>query len=426
MSMILSALGIIICILLSAFFSASEMSFSSCSEVRMENLAEKGDRKAKKVLSIIGRFDDALSSILIGNNLVNIASSSLASVMVILLTGKDDRTWVATVVMTVLVIIFGETIPKISAKKNANRFSLAFSGAVTALINILKPVVWAVTGLIHLLTKGLESEEEESAEEEAVEEFSTLIETAEDEGVLDEDSSELMQAAIDFPEMTAQECMTSRVDMQAIDIEDSISEIISFVENTPYTRIPVYEGSPDEIIGILHLNHLFRLMHDKDKKLTKADIRGLLMPTLYVYKTMDLPIVLRRMRAAKQHLAIVTDEYSGTEGIITLEDVLEEIVGDIWDETDEIEEEVRKIGESEYIIDGDMPICDFLELAEIDEDDFDFDSETVGGWVIEYMEKFPSAGESFDYEGFHVEVLSADDLRVSQVAVTRENDEKIS
>ena len=426
MSIILSLTGIVICIILSAFFSASEMSYSSLNEVRMENLAEKGDGRAKKVLRITEKFDDALSSILIGNNLVNIACSSLGSVLVILITGSDDKTWIATAVITVLVIIFGETIPKISAKKNANRFALSFSGAVSFLIKLLKPMVFAVTGLIHVITDRIKDTDEESDEEEAVEEFSTLIETAEDEGVLDEDSSEIMQAAIDFPMMTALECMTPRVDMEAIDIEDSMPDIISFIEKTPYTRIPVYEGSPDEIIGILHLNHLFRLMHDRDKKLTKEDIRDLLMPTLYVYKTMDLPIVLKRMRDAKQHLAIVTDEYAGTEGIITLEDVLEEIVGDIWDETDEIEEEVKKIGESEYIIDGDMPICDFLEIAEIDEDDFDFDSETVGGWVIEYMEKFPKTGESFDYEEFHVEILSAEDLRVSKVAVTKEDDEEIS
>lgn len=419
MSIILSVLGIAACIAFSAFFSASEMSFSSVNTVRMENLAEKGNKSAAGVLRIIRNFDDALSSILIGNNLVNIASSSLASVTVILITGNDDCTWVATAVITVLVIIFGETIPKISAKKNANSFALKTSGIITVLIKVMLPPVRAVTGLIHLMTGAIRAEENED-DDEAVEEFSTLIETAEDEGVLDEDSSEIMQAAIDFPELTAQECMTPRVDMQAIDIEDDLSEIVELIENTPYTRIPVYEGSPDEIIGILHLNRLFRLMHDKKGKFSKEDIKSLLMPPLYVYKTMDLPIVLKRMRDAKQHLAVVTDEYSGTEGIITLEDVLEEIVGDIWDETDEIEEEVRKIGESEYMIDGDMPIGDFLELTGINEDDFDFDSETVGGWVIEFMERFPKAGDSFDYEGFHTEVLSADDLRVSQVAVTKE------
>lgn len=426
MSIILSAAGVIVCILLSAFFSASEMSYSSVNEVRMENLAEKGDKRAEKVLGIISGFDEALSSILIGNNLVNIASSSLGSVFVILLTGNDGKAWISTVVITVLVIIFGETIPKISAKRNANRYALLFSDAETVLIRILKPFVWAVTGLIHLITRKIEPEKDENGEEEAVEEFSTLIDTAEDEGILDEDSSELMQAAIDFPELTAQECMTPRVDMHAIDIEDSLPEIISLIENTPYTRIPVYEGSPDEIIGILHLNHLFRLMHDKNKKLTKDDIKKLLMPPLYVYKTMDLPIVLKRMRSVKQHLAIVTDEYSGTEGIITLEDVLEEIVGDIWDETDEIEEEVRKIGDSEYIIDGDMPIGDFLELAGKSEEDFDCDSETVGGWVIEHMERFPRPGECFDYDDLHVAVLEADDLRVSSVSVKKESNEKVS
>jgi len=422
---ILIVLGILLCILCSAFFSASEMSYSSVNELRMENLSTKGDKRADRVLYIIHHFDDALSTILIGNNLVNIASSSLASIFVLMLTGTDAMAWVATIVITILVIIFGETIPKITAKKNANRFSLAFSGIIRVLMTILFPVVWVVTKLIHLITAAIKPEKGDADEEEAAREFSSIIETAEDEGVLDEDCSELVQNAIDFPDVTAQECMTSRVDMAAIDVDDSLEDILNFVDKLPYTRIPVYEGSVDNIVGILHLNHLFKYLADyreqHDGKMPeKIDIRSLLMPPLYVYKTMDLPLVLKRMREAKQHLAIVTDEYSGTEGVITLEDVLEEIVGDIWDETDVVEREVERIAENQYIVDGDMPIGDFLELMEIDEEDFDFESETVGGWVIEYLENFPRPGDSFDYENLHVEVLDVDGLRVERVEVTRE------
>ena len=417
--------GILVCIVGSAFFSASEMSYSSVNTLRMENLSEKGDRRASRVLKIIRRFDDALSTILIGNNLVNIAASSLASVLV-LMTGLDRLTWLATAVITVLIIIFGETIPKITAKKNANRFSLAFSGIISALMILFRPLVWVVTKLIALITRAVKPEETDPDEEEAAREFSSLIETAEDEGVLDGDCSELVQNAIEFPEVTAQECMTSRVDMHAIDIEDSLEDILEFVEKTPYTRIPVYEDSVDNIIGILHLNHLFKALADAREKNggtipEKPDLRALLMPPLYVYKTMDLPIVLTRMREASQHLAIVTDEYSGTEGIITLEDVLEEIVGDIWDETDVIETEVEQVSENCYAVDGDMTIGDFLYLTGIREEDFDFESETLGGWIIEYLEDFPGEGDVLDYENIHVKVLKTDGLRVEKAEVTIQN-----
>lgn len=417
-AVLLTALGLLLCLFLSAFFSASEMSLSSVNRIRMENLSEKGNRKAEKVLGIIENFENALSSILIGNNLVNIASSSLGSVLVILLTGSDSAVWVSTAVITVLVIIFGETVPKITAKKYATRFALSVAGPVQFLSVLLRPVILLVTFLIGLLTRGIKEEETEVSEEDTALEFSSIIETAEDEGVLDEDCSELMQAAIDFPMETAQEVMTSRVDMEAIDIEDGIRGVMETVERTPYSRIPVYEGSIDNIIGILHLNNFFKALADA-KDPGAIDVRSLLMPPVYVYKTMDLPIVLRRMRDAKQHLAIVTDEYAGTEGIITLEDVLEEIVGEIWDETDTVETEIQELEDGSTLIDGDLPIGEFLEEFEIREEDFDYDSETVGGFVTEYLEDFPRKGDSFDFSGLHMEVISTDGLRVEKVLVSK-------
>lgn len=418
MTAVLLITGIILCIACSAFFSASEMSFSSVNELRMEHMSSEGDRKAGRVLEIIRNFDDSLSAILIGNNLVNIACSSLSSVLVIVLCGNDRYTWVATAVVTVLVIILGETIPKITAKKNANRFALEAAGTVSFLKIVFRPLIFVVTRLIGFLTKNVKPEAEEEDPEEAVEEFSDIIETAEDEGVLDEERSEMMQNALDFSDATAQECMTSRVDMQAIDIDDPIREILQFIEKTPYTRIPVYEDSVDNVIGVLHLNKLLKALTEEGKDLKKADLRKLCLPPCFVYKTMSLPTVLKRMRDAGQHLAIVTDEYGGTEGIITMEDVLEEIVGDIWDETDTVEKDVVQRSDGTYVIDGDMPIGDFLEEFGLDEDEFDFDSETVGGWVTEYLDNFPKKGDSFDYEDLHVEVLSMDGLRVDKVQIT--------
>lgn len=419
---LLCILALILCLLLSGFFSASEMSLSSVNEIRMENMAEKGDKKARKVLSVIENFENALSSILIGNNLVNIASSTLGSVLVILLTGSDELAWVSTAVITVLVIIFGETVPKITAKKNANRMALFVAGPVSVLTRVLKPVIFVVTSLIRVLTKNIREEEEEETEEDTALEMASLIETAEDEGVLDEDSSELMQNVIDFPLSTAQEAMTSRVDMEAIDIDDGIRGVMEVIDHTPYSRIPVYEESIDNIIGILHVNRFFKALADAPSP-EEIDLRSILMPPVYVYKTMDLPIVLRKMRAEKQHLAVVTDEYAGTEGIITLEDVLEEIVGEIWDETDTVEVEMEEVAPGRFLLDGDMPIGDFLDEFDLSEEEFDFDSETLGGFVIEYLEDFPKEGDAFTYENCRFTVTETDGRRVSRVQVEKEKDE---
>ncbi len=414
MTLALIICGFAACIVLSAFFSASEMAISSANRIRIENEAEKGSKRAVIALKLIDRFDDALSTILIGNNLVNTAASSLASVFVIIIAG-DDMTWIATVVTTVLVIIFGESIPKISAKKSANRFTLFCSTFVYTLRIIFFPLVWIVVKLTGLITGSGENTGEEVDEEESVRELQSIIETAEDEGVLDEDRSELVQAAIEFNDTSASEVMTARVDVDAIDIDDPLEDILAQVEATGYSRLPVYEDSIDNIIGTLHLNRLFQaLAEDED-----VDIRSLLLPPVYVYKTMKLPSVLRELRAAKQHLAIVTDEYSGTLGVVSFEDVLEEIVGDIWDESDEIEREVIQTGETSYDLDGDMSIYDFLELMEIPEDEFEFESETVGGWVIEMLDRFPSGGEEFDYEDLHVRVLEAGERRVEKVHVEK-------
>ncbi len=413
MSSVIVFVGIFLCLCLSNFCSASEMAFSSCNVMRLENARDDGSKRAKVAVYITEHFDDALSAILIGNNLANIGASSLASVAVILITGGDEYTWLATVILTVLVIIFGETMPKISAKKNANRVSLKNSYIVRAMMIIFYPLVWLVVSLIKLITMGMKPEQSDDDSDEAVEELQSIIETAEDEDVLDEDQSELVQAAIDFSETSALEVMTARVDVQAIDIEDDWDDILSIVEDAPFTRLPVYEGSIDNIIGILYLNHFLKALTDDGR----ADIRKLLMPPCYVYKTMKLPAVLNTLRKAKQHLAIVSDEYGGTLGVVSMEDVLEQIVGDIWDESDVVEQEVVQREESEYELDGAMILSDFLELVGLDEDDVDAESNTVGGWTLEMFGGFPKEGDSFTYRNLTVTVLSMDGRRVERVLV---------
>ena len=405
--------GIVICVYLSSFFSGSEMSYSSCSRMRLESEMEEGSKKARIALYIVDHFDDALGAILIGNNLVNIACSSLGSVAVILITGTDRYAWVATVILTIAVIIFGETIPKITAKKGANNYAKKYAFIIRFLMIVLKPLVLIFVGLIALITAPMKGELIEDDSDGKVEELKTIIETAEDEDVIDEEESELVQAAIEFPDVSASEAMTARVDVLAIDIEDTWDEIIATIAKSHYTRIPVYEGSIDHIIGVLHMNKFLKAIVDSEE----VDIRALLMEPCYVYKTMKLPEVLAAFRKHRQHLAVVVDEYGGTLGIISMEDVLEQVVGDIWDETDTVEDEVTKKSESEYEIDGDMPISDFLDLMDIREENFDFESETVGGWTIESFGRFPEAGESFRYADFTVTVLAMNELRVERVLV---------
>lgn len=413
MSTVLVFAGIFLCLCLSNFCSASEMAFSSCNVMRLENVRDDGSKRAKIAVYITEHFDDALSAILIGNNLANIGASSLASVAVILVTGGDEYALLATIILTVLVIIFGETMPKISAKKNANRTSLKNAYVVRAMMIIFYPLVWLVVSLIKLLTMGMKPEAADADSDEAVEELQSIIETAEDEDVLDEDQSELVQAAIDFSETSAFEVMTARVDVQAIDIEDDWDDILAIIEDAPFTRLPVYEGSIDNVIGILYLNHFLKAMADDGR----VDIRKLLMPPCYVYKTMKLPAVLNTLRKAKQHLAIVSDEYGGTLGVVSMEDVLEQIVGDIWDESDVVEHEVVQREKSEYELDGAMILSDFLELVGLNEDDVDAESNTVGGWTLEMFGSFPQEGDSFTYRNLTVTVLSMDGRRVERVLV---------
>lgn len=388
------------------------MSYSSCSQMRLEGARDGGDKRGKIAVYIIEHFDNALSAILIGNNLANICSSSLASVAVIMISGSDEYAWVSTVLLTLVVIIFGETIPKITAKQNANKLALKNSYPVRIMMIIFYPLVWLVVAIINLITRGMKDESADTPDE-AVEELQSIIETAEDEDVLDEDQSELVQAAIDFSETSAMDVMTARVDVQAIDIEDDWDEILALVEDAPYTRLPVYEGGIDNVIGILYLNHFLKAMADDGH----ADIRKLLMPPCYVYKTMKLPAVLAQLRKAKQHLAVVTDEYGGMLGVVTMEDVLEQIVGDIWDESDTVAPEVVQHTDSEYELDGSMVLSDFLELVGINEDEVEAESNTVGGWTLEMFGDYPAPGDSFTYRNLTVTVLSMDGRRVGRVLV---------
>ena len=405
----------VICFLISAFCSSAETTFSSVNRVRLENLAEEGGKSAKTALKVVDRFESSLSGLLIGNNIANIGMSSLLPLMAINL-GIERYSVALTVGLTFVVIIFCEVTPKILGKNNANSLALIYAYPVRAMTVLFAPIVFAVVKLVDLilLPMGKACEDEN---EMAVEELQSIIEIAQDEKVLDESRSELLQSALEFYDVNASEAMTARVDMDAIDIEDDFENIKKKVAESGYSRMPVYRGSVDNIIGILHQNHFLRLMLESEE----FDIEPLLLEPLYVYKTVKMLSLLSSFKKSQKQFAVVTDEYGGTLGIITLEDVLEQLVGEIWDESDEVENEIIAHSEGVFEIDGDMNIHDFWEFAEKDEEIMEFDSETVGGWIIERYGDFPKVGDSVEYENLRITVMETGPHRVEKVLVKLEN-----
>ncbi|MDO4568562.1 MAG: hemolysin family protein [Clostridia bacterium] len=419
MGELVNYIAIVLLIACSAFFSGTEISYASASLGRLKAGVDEKNTLARRIaVKNKEQYDHALSSILIGNNLVNIAASSIATVVVIHLL-PDGYEWVATVVMTLLILTFGEILPKVVASNLAESFSVATSLPLRLVMIVLYPAVFLVMALLkavsHLWARQLP--EGPSVTEDDLE---IMIETAEDEGVLDENSSELLQNSIEFDEVQAFEVLTHRIDMVSIDIDDDAEEIRRTIGESPFTRIPVYEDTVDNIIGILHLNRALKLLARGEP----LNLRDSLMPPTFVHKTMLLPQVLDIMQRNQCHMVVVTDEYGGTMGVLTMEDVLEELVGEIWDESDTIEEEVTELGEDTFEIDGDMNIYDFLEEMELDEDDFDDDNTTVGGWAVEMLGGYPQTGDTFEYEYITVTVKSANRHRVDALLVKVDPEKK--
>ncbi|HHX38284.1 MAG TPA: HlyC/CorC family transporter [Clostridiaceae bacterium] len=407
-----SFISLFILIALSAFFSGSEIAFASASKVRLRTASESGNRYAKMALYIYDHFEDALSTILIGNNLVNIAASSIATVIAVGLMGESGAV-IATLVITVVVLIFGEISPKIVAKQNSHKITLLVSYPLRLLMFVLKPVVlvvvWIVSKISRLWEDGKEKEPSVTEEE-----LVTLIESVKENGIIDEGYSDLLQSALEFSDITVQEILTPRTDMLAIDINEPLDVIIETVLKSPYSRIPVYDESIDNIIGILHVEHILKKLADtKD-----IDVRSLLIDAYFIHKTMKLPDVFSELKKRRLHMAIVTDEYGGTMGLITMEDVLEELVGDIWDESDEITNDFVRIDSNTFEVSGDVSIYDFLEYFVLESRDFESEYTTVGGWAIEMLDGFPNVNDSFEYENLIITITQLDGLRVASLTVT--------
>ncbi len=405
---IIIALILLVCF--SAFFSGSEIVYAKVNKIKIEKEANT-NKKAKRVLGLVNNYPQLLSTILVGNNLVNIAASSLAAVLCISIWGDTLGPTISAISMTVFILIFGEILPKTIFAKFNYTLSFAFAPIIRLFYLIFKPIVIACTFIVNKLSVLWTPKEEVPTATD--EELINMVEEIEEEGYIDEDTEELIKSAIDFTDVDAFEIMKHRVDVFAFNIEDDINELIHDENIFNYSRVPVYEDTIDNIIGILNTKTLLIKLLKKEK----IDLRSMLTEPIYVHKTKSISSVLRDFKESHTHIAIVVDEYGGTMGIVTLEDVLEELVGEIWDETDTIEEDYTQKDEDTYIVDGDMNIYDLFELVGYDTDELDTEYATVGGWCTQKLDRFPEVNDSFKFDHYIFTITEVDDVRVLKLKV---------
>lgn len=406
-------LFLIVLIMLSAFFSASETAFSMMNKIRLKNMAEDGDESAGSALKVAENYEKFISTVLIGNNVVNIASASLATLIFSKLLGGDRGAAVSTVVMTITVLIFGEVLPKSYAKNNSDEIVIKFSGIFRVLMKVLSPLATILVWLTNLTAnKNGKGDDKPSVTEE---ELKYIVESIEEEGVLEEKESDLVQSALEFDEIEVQEIITPRVDMITIDVEDEWEEIVTLAKTATVSRIPVYEKTIDKIIGVVHVRDI--LVNQVENG--RHDIRSMIGRCLFVHKTMNISKLLENLRREKLQVAIVTDDYGGTVGLVTMEDVLEELVGEIWDEYDDVEEELVKISDDVYEVNGDCNVFDMMDELECNFKDFDSDYNTVSGWTLEELEHIPEIGEHFTFHNLRVTVLNMEEQRITRLQVEK-------
>lgn len=399
--------GIIICVMFSAFFSASETAFTTLNRIRLKTEAEAGDSRAALVLSIAENYDKMLSTILIGNNIVNIASASLATIVFTHVLG-DARVSVSTAVMTVIVLIFGEISPKNLAKEHPEAFARFSAPFLRLLITILTPINFIFSQWKKLLNKIFKKKSDNRMTQE---ELKTIVDEAQSEGGIDEEKGELIRSAIEFDDLTADDILTPRVDIVGIDEECPFQEISDiFLKNT-YSRLPVYSDSIDNIIGIVHEKDYFSA-----QKSGISDIKQVMKKVLYISRTVKISDLLRTLQKTKSHMAIVVDEFGGTEGLVTMEDIIEELVGDIWDEHDVVIDYFNQIDDHTYVINCSADLHDLFEEFDLGDSD-EFESASVGGWAMELLGKIPSVGDTFDFKGWHITVTKATSHHATQLTM---------
>ena len=392
-------------VLCSAFFSASETAYTSLNLVRMKRMAADGDARAAKVLKLAERYESLLSSILIGNNIVNILASSLATVLFVRALGNKGVT-VSTLVITVVILLVGEVTPKNIAKEHAETIAMKFYPLLFALTKLFTPLNWLLGCWQKLIGKVVKPAEDRGYTEE---ELITIVEEAENEGGIDAHESELIKSAIEFTDVDVEEILTPRVEVQAVELGASDDEISELFQESGYSRLPVYQETVDNIVGILHEKDFYANQG-------KIPVRELMSTPTYVMQNTKVSDLLKLLQKTKSHMAVVVDEYDGVQGIVTMEDILEELVGEIWDEHDEVVEEYRALPDGGYLVDGGANLDDMLELFDIHKE---YDPVTVNGWVREELGRFPKVGDSFECDNLIVTVEKAEKRRATEIRVVR-------
>jgi len=408
---------IVVCVLLSAYFSATETAFSTFNRIRVKNMAEKGNKKAALALRLADNYDSLISAILIGNNIVNILASAMATLLFAkLIANQDLAATVSTAVLTIVILVFGEISPKTIAKYNPERFVL-FSAPIINFVRVLLfPFILIFNGWQKLLAKLFKKNEDQGMTEE---ELISIIEEAEEEGDIDKEESDLIKSAIEFGDLEVGDIFTPRIDITALPVGADKETVANTFSESGYSRLPVYDGDIDNVVGILYYKDFYTVAYK-----TNVALDEIIKPVIYVAKTQPVNELMKDLQEKQLHMAVVTDEFGSTAGIVTLEDILEEIVGEIWDEHDEIIEEIKEVGENEYVVSGKANTEKLFDELDIDLDD-EIDAVTVGGWAMEVLGKIPEVGDTFEEHGVAVEVLEMDGRRVESVHVLdkREDEE---
>lgn len=401
--------ALVILVGFSAFFSASETAFSSLNQIRLKSRAEDGDSSAARVLAMAEQYDKLLSTILIGNNIVNIAAASIGTILFTQMLGAERGATVSTIVLTIIVLIFGEVTPKSLAKEMPEKVATAVSPFLVLLMALMTPLTWLFTQWKKLLGRFVHSGEADTITEG---ELMTMVSEAENDGELTDRESELIRSAIEFDDVEVEEILTPRVDVVAVEDDIPLEELAQTFAESGYSRLPVYHGTIDNIIGVVHEKDFYiaRL-----KKATKID--DLVVPTLYTTGSTQISQLLRTLREQHHHMAVVVDEYGGTEGIITLEDILEELVGEIWDEHDEVTEDFRKQSDGSWLVSGSASVDDLYEELDLPEEE-DIDSNTVNGLVQEKTCHLPKVGDRFTLGEYDGVVTRTAKRRVTEVRLT--------
>ena len=412
--------AMVMLVLFSAFFSGAETSFSSLNRVKLKTMISEGksNKRIERTLALAEDYDIVLSTVLIGNNIVNIACTSLATLFFTGLLGdnSDLGATVSTVVMTIVVLIFGEVTPKTFAKEKAERVAIAITPIIRLFIIIFTPLNFFFRGWKKLMNKVFKTGKADTITEE---ELKTYVDEAHTGGEIDENESELIRSSIEFDDIDVGDILVPRVDVEAVDKYAPLNEIEQVFNSTNFSRLPVYIDDIDNIVGVIHHRDF-----ENARKRNLKSLRTVLKPVPAVSPDTKISKLLRIFQKNKTHLAVVIDEFGGTEGIVTLEDILEELVGEIWDEHDEVLHDIEQIGDHEYIVQGSMSIDDFYEFFKINR--IEKDISTVNGWIMKNIDKIPQVDDCFTCDKITALVLSVDGKRAEEIKITVEVEENAS